>query len=217
MCVLHSTSMKILRTSQISSSIINLTKVFYLLVPDEHKLQTLTTETCWTHTLLTALCRKWCPWFSCGVTECEAGWMCGLARGQTGAETWEETDGVGGFGGPAVLLGRAVVQSVVGVGQRGPACLANVQRADGLIPQSHRTGRGTERSGRKGRGGASGTSHLSHAGHATTNKHPPEPQTHRQKWKIRWWEKGEVKTRKKEGIERKEIFSRDPVWVFFQQ
>lgn len=90
-------------------------------------------------------------------------------------------DRQGGFGGPAVLLGRAVVQSVVGVGQRGPACLANVQRADGLIPQPHRTGRGTERSGRKGRGGASGTSHLSHAGHATMKKQPPEPQTHRQK------------------------------------
>lgn len=74
---------------------------------------------------------------------------------------------VGGeVGGPAVLLGRAVVQSVVGVGQRGPARLANVQRADGLIPQPHRTGRGTERGGRKGGGGASGTSHLSHAGHA---------------------------------------------------
>lgn len=75
-------------------------------------------------------------------------------------------DRQGGFGGPAVLLGRAVVQSVVGVGQRGPACLASVQRADSLIPQPHRTGRGTERSGRKGRRGASGTSHLSHAGHA---------------------------------------------------
>lgn len=86
----------------------------------------------------------------------------------------------GVFGGPAVLLGRAVVQSVVGVGQRGPACLANVQRAHGLIPQPHRTGRGTERSGRKGRGGASGTSHLSHAGHATMGKktkQPPRPQT----------------------------------------
>lgn len=204
MCVLHSTSMKILRTCQISSSIINLTKVFYLLVPDEHKLQTLTTKTRWTHTLLTALCRKWCPWFSCGVTECEAGWMCGLARGQTGAETWEETDGVGGFGGPAVLLGRAVVQSVVGVGQRGPACLANVQRADGLIPQSHRTGRGTERSGRKGRGGASGTSHLSHAGHATTNKHPPEPQTHRQKWKIKMMRKRGSKNKKERRNRKKE-------------
>lgn len=95
------------------------------------------------------------------------------------------------FGGPAVLLGRAVVQSVVGVGQRGPACLASVQGADGLIPLPHRTGRGTEHSGRKGRGGASGTSHLSHAGHATAEKQktknkktpPPEPgpQTDRQK------------------------------------
>ena len=88
-------------------------------------------------------------------------------------------DRQGGFGGPAVLLGRAVVQSVVGVGQRGPACLANVQRADGLIPQPHRTGRGTERGGRKGGGGASGTSHLSHAGHATMKKQPPPPQNHK--------------------------------------
>lgn len=108
-----------------------------------------------------------------------------VSEGQTGAETGHETDRRG-FGGPAVLLGRAVVQSVVGVGQRGPACLASVQRADGLIPQPHRTGRGTERSGRKARGGASGTSHLSHAGHATTEikkkKTPqPQPQTHRQK------------------------------------
>lgn len=81
----------------------------------------------------------------------------------------------GGVGGPAVLLGRAVVQSVVGVGQRGPAGLANVQGADGLIPQPHRAGRGSGR----GRGGASGTSHLSHAGHATTEKKqaPPRPKT----------------------------------------
>lgn len=86
-----------------------------------------------------------------------------------------ETGWWGGVGGPAVLLGRAVVQGVVGVGQRGPAGLANVQGADGLIPQPHRAGRG---SGRKGRGGASGTSHLSHAGHATTEKkQPPRPKT----------------------------------------
>lgn len=134
------------------------------------------------YTLLADVCRKWCPWFSCGVTECEAGWMCGLAKGPN--RGWDmRGDRQGGrFGGPAVLLGRAVVQSVVGVGQRGPACLANVQRADGLIPQPHRTGRGTERSGRKGRRGASGTSHLSHAGHATAKKHPthrPKPQTNR--------------------------------------
>lgn len=81
------------------------------------------------------------------------------------------------FGGPAVLLWRAVVQSVVGVGQRGPARLANVQRADVLIPQPHRTGRGTKRGGRKVRGGASGTSHLSHAGHATVKRNTPAPPT----------------------------------------
>lgn len=57
----------------------------------------------------------------------------------------------GGFGGPVVLLGGAVVQSVVGVGQRGPAWLINVQWADGLIPQSHRAGRDTELSGHKSR------------------------------------------------------------------
>lgn len=107
--------------------------------------------------------------------------MCGLARGQTGRG--HDRRQTGGFGGPVVLLGRAVVQSVVGVGQRGPACLADVQRADGLIPQPHRTGRGTERSGRKAGGRASGTSHLSHAGHATMKKTTPptEKQTHRQK------------------------------------
>lgn len=82
-----------------------------------------------------------------------------------------------GVGGPAVLLGRAVVQSVVGLGQRGPACLVNIQGADGLIPQSHRAGRGTERGGRKGRRRASGRSHLSHAVHATATKKtdPPQP------------------------------------------
>lgn len=82
---------------------------------------------------------------------------------------------VAGWGGglealQSVLLGGAVVQSVVGVGQRGPACLAGVQGAHGLMPQSHRTGRGTERSGPKARGRASGASHLSHAGHATVKK-----------------------------------------------
>lgn len=148
-------------------------------------------------------CRKWCPWFSGGVTESEAGWMCGLARGQTGAETGHGTDRRG-FGGPAVLLGRAVVQSVVGVGQRGPACLASVQRADGLIPQPHRTGRGTERSGRKARGGASGTSHLSHAGHATAEikkQNTPTPTTNTQaemKNKMMRIRKGRVNIRKKE-------------------
>lgn len=69
--------------------------------------------------------------------------------------------------GAAVLLGRTVVQSVVGLGQRGPACLVNIQRADGLIPQSHRAGRGTKRSGRRR---ASGASHLSHAAHAIVKK-----------------------------------------------
>lgn len=89
------------------------------------------------------------------------------------------TDG-GGVGGPAVLLGRAVVQSVVGLGQRGPACLVNIQGADGLIPQSHRAGRGTERSGRKGRRRASGTSHLSHAVHAIIKKtKTPSPENHK--------------------------------------
>lgn len=99
--------------------------------------------------------------------------MCGLARAKQGRR--HERRQTGGFGSPAVLLGRAVVQSVVGVGQRCPACLASVQRADGLIPQPHRTGRGTERSSHKGRRGASGTSHLSHAGHATTKRTPPQP------------------------------------------
>lgn len=83
--------------SQISAAIIHLTAsqlnlCFHLLVPEEHKFQTLRQEVSGTHTFLTVVCRKWCPWFSCGVTECEAGWMCGLARGQTGTETWEETD-----------------------------------------------------------------------------------------------------------------------------
>lgn len=65
----------------------------------------------------------------------------------------------------SVLLGGAVVQSVVGVGQRGPARLAGVQGAHGLM--SHRTGRGTERTGPEVRGRARGASHLSHAAHAT--------------------------------------------------
>lgn len=102
--------------------------------------------------------------------------------GPTGGRSHERRQaggGVGGFGGPAVLLGRAVVQSVVGLGQRGPACLVNIQRAHGLIPQAHRAGRGTERSGRKGRRRASGASHLSHAAHATvknkTKQPPPRP------------------------------------------
>lgn len=110
------------------------------------------------------------------------------------------------FGSPAVLLGRAVVQSVVGVGQCGPACLASVQRADGLIPQPHRTGRGTERSGRKGRRGASGTSHLSHAGHATTKRNTPNPArtTNTQaKMKNKMMRNGRVNTRKKDRRNRK--------------
>lgn len=49
-------------------------------------------RTSWTHAFLPVPCRKWSPWFSCGVTECEAGWMRGLVKGQTRAETWEETD-----------------------------------------------------------------------------------------------------------------------------
>lgn len=125
-----------------------------------------------------------------GVTECEAGWMSGwVSMGPAGGGGTMRGDRRvgGGFGGPAVLLGRAVVQSVVGLGQRGPACLVNIQRADGLIPQAHRAGRGTERSGRKGRRRASGASHLSHAAHATVKnetKQPPQPrkpQTNRQK------------------------------------
>lgn len=79
------------------------------------------------------------------------------------------------LGGPVVLLGRAVVQGVVGVGQRGPA-----RRAGVLVPQPHRTGRGTERSARKAGGGASGTRHLSHAAHATVrrkNKASATPET----------------------------------------
>ena len=109
------------------------------------------------------------------VLESEAGWMCGLGAGQGLRHERRQTGGW--FGGPAVLLGRAVVQIVEGVGQCGPACLAGVQRADGLIPQPHRTGRGAERSSRKGRGGASGTSHLSHAGHATVGKRKSPSQT----------------------------------------
>lgn len=113
----------------------------------------------------------------------EAGWMWGLARGRRGAEAWDRRGG--GFGSPAVLLGRVVVQSVVGVGQRGPARLAHVQRAHVLIPQPHRAGRGRERSGRKARGGggASGTSHLAHAAHATVQTKPQPNQKHRQKQK----------------------------------
>lgn len=54
----------------------------------ERKFQTLAPETF----VLTAVLQEMCPWFSCGVTESEAGWMCGLAKGQTGAETGHETD-----------------------------------------------------------------------------------------------------------------------------
>lgn len=110
----------------------------------------------------------------------------------------------GGFGGPAVLLGRAVVQSVVGVGQRGPACLADVQRADGLIPQPHRTGRGTERSGRKGRRGASGTSHLSHAGHATVKNNPPRSTNTQAEMKNKMMRKRESKYKKERRMRKKE-------------
>lgn len=75
------------RKCHVSASLINLSLFFYLLVADERKFQTLTTINKLDAAFLTVLCRKWCPWFSCRVTECEAGWMCGLARGQTGAET----------------------------------------------------------------------------------------------------------------------------------
>lgn len=92
------------------------------------------------------------------------------------------------------------------MGQRGPACLASVQRADGLIPQPHRTGRGTERGGRKG--GASGTSHLSHAGscHNEKIKARPTPRTNHKHTgrneKIKMMSKGKVNTSKKEGAEK---------------
>lgn len=135
-------------------------------------------------------------------------------RGAKQGLTHEETDG-DGFGGPAVLLGRAVVQSVVGVGQCGPACLAYVQRADGLIPQSHRTGRGTERSGRKGRGGASGTSHLSHAVHATVKKKPHQITNTQAEMKNKMMRKKESinkkerRNRKKENISLGSCFSSD--------
>lgn len=106
------------------------------------------------------------------------------------------------------------------MGQCGPACLASVQRADSLIPQPHRTGRGTECSGCKGRRGASGTSHLSHAGHAVTGgggqktKTPPRITNTQAEMEDKLMRKGEVNRKKgveKSGTETKEIFSRDPM------
>lgn len=136
-------------------------------------------------------------WFSAGDRVKPLGVR--VSGGADRARHGEDRPGGGGRS-PAVLLGRAVVQSVVGgVRRRGPACLADVQRAHGLIAEPHRAGRGRERSGRKarGRGRASGTSHLSHAAQA-----PPPPETHTQ---AEMRNKDEKKrTINKEGAEKKE-------------
>lgn len=51
--------------------------------------------------------------------------------------------------------------------QSGPA-LERGQGADGLVPESDRTGRDAQHGRRKGRGGTSGMSHLCHAAQPET-------------------------------------------------